>query len=84
MSSEVISYLVSYNKNIFKKEPIKISLPNFPTPTGPSLTKSFYPNFVNIIKASEKLLSKKVVIPKRNLDEIKIHDIPYTNYTGPF
>ncbi len=84
VSSEVISYLVSYNKNIFKKEPIKISLPNFPTPTGPSLTKSFYPNFVNIIKASEKLLSKKVVIPKRNLDEIKIHDIPYTNYTGPF
>ena len=33
VSSEVISYLVSYNKNIFKKEPIKISLPNFPTPT---------------------------------------------------
>ena len=84
VSSEIISYLASYNKNIFKKEPIKISLPNYPTPTGPSLTKNFYPNFVNIIKATEKLLSKKIIIPRKNLEEIKIHDVPYTNYTGPF
>ena len=59
-------------------------MPNYPTPTGPSLTKNFYPNFIDIIKASEKILKKKITIPKANLDEIEIHDIPYTNYTGPF
>tara|TARA_Y100000591_G_C21833555_1_gene701103 strand:+ start:71 stop:1123 length:1053 start_codon:yes stop_codon:yes gene_type:complete len=84
VASEIISKLASYDKNIFKKEPIKICLPDYPVPTSPSLTKKFYPNFINIVKASEKLLSKKIKVPKKNLEDIKIHDIPYTNYTGPF
>ena len=84
IASEIISTLISYDNKIFKKRPIKISMPNFPTPTSPSLTKNFYPNFINIIQASEKLLNRRIFIPKKNLDEIKIHDIPYTNYTGPF
>ena len=84
IASEIISSLTSVDNKIFKNKPVKIAMPNYPTPTGTSLTKNFYPNFIDIIKASEKILKKKITIPKANLDEIEIHDIPYTNYTGPF
>ena len=84
IASEIISSVASHKKNIFKKKPIKISMPNYPTPTGPSLTKNFYPNFIDIIKSSKKILNRDIKIPKRKFEEVKLHDIPYTNYTGPF
>ena len=59
-------------------------MPNFPTPTGISLTKKFYPNFTDILKSAQKLTGRKITIPKHFIDELKTHDIPHKNYTGPF
>ena len=84
LASEIISLISSYNIKIFKKEPIKITMPNFPTPTSFGLTKSFYPNFIDILKSAEKMMNKKIKIPKNSKTELKLHDIPYKNYTGPF
>ncbi|MDA9726427.1 hypothetical protein N9U40_00975, partial [Candidatus Pelagibacter sp.] len=39
--SYLISELISNNKNIFKKEPLNLNLPDIPSPTSFHLTKSF-------------------------------------------
>ena len=84
LASEIISTISTHNIEIFKKTPIKIAMPNFPTPTGISLTKKFYPNFTDILKSAQKLTGRKITIPKHFIDELKTHDIPHKNYTGPF
>ena len=84
LASEIISTISSHNIKIFKKAPIKIAMPNFPTPTGISLTKNFYPNFTDILKSAQKLTGIKIKIPKKFIDELKNHDIPHKNYKGPF
>jgi len=84
LASEIISTISTHNIEIFKKTPIKIAMPNFPTPTGISLTKKFYPNFTDILKSAQKLTGRKITIPKHFIDELKTHDIPHKNYMGPF
>ena len=64
LASEIIATISSHNIKIFKKAPIKIAMPNFPTPTGISLTKNFYPNFADILKSAQKLTGIKIKVPK--------------------
>jgi acetoin:2,6-dichlorophenolindophenol oxidoreductase subunit beta len=84
LASEIISLITSNDIDIFKKAPIKITMPNFPTPTSVALTKEFYPNFINIINAAEKILNKKIKVPENLIKDMNTHDIPFKNYTGPF
>ncbi len=84
LASEIISVISSRNIKLFKRNPIKITMPDFPTPTSFGLTKNFYPNFINIIKSAEKLFNKKIKIPETSKQELKFHDIPHKNYIGPF
>tara|TARA_B100000989_G_scaffold276425_1_gene236676 strand:- start:36 stop:1085 length:1050 start_codon:yes stop_codon:yes gene_type:complete len=76
----LISELVSRKKNIFKKEPINLNLPDIPSPTSYHLSKYFYNNLEDICKKIGDLFNKKIKLPKNTHK----HDIPDPNFRGPF
>ena len=78
--SHLISELVSRKKNIFKREPINLNLPDIPSPTSYHLSKDFYYNSKDICEKISKLLNKKVMSPKNTYN----HDIPDPEFRGPF
>ena len=78
--SQIISELVAKDKNIFKKEPINLTLPDIPSPSSFYLTKNFYNSFEDIIEKISNLVGKKII---HNIIPIK-HDIPDPKFRGPF
>ena len=76
----LISELVSKKKNIFKKEPINLNLPDIPSPTSYYLSKEFYNSSEDIFKEIAKLMNKKIELPK----DTHKHDIPDPKFRGPF
>lgn len=76
----LIAELVSRKKNIFKKEPINLNLPDIPSPTSYHLSKNFYYNSKDICREIGKLLNKTINLPKN----IYKHDIPDPEFRGPF
>ena len=76
----LISELVSKKKNIFKREPINLNLPDIPSPTSYHLSKDFYYNSKDICEKISKLLNKKIISPKQTHN----HDIPDPEFRGPF
>lgn len=76
----LISELVSRKKNIFKKEPINLNLPDIPSPTSYHLSKYFYNNLEDICKKIGNLFNKKIKLPKNTHK----HDIPDPDFRGPF
>ena len=78
--SHLISELVSKKKNIFKREPINLNLPDIPSPTSYHLSKDFYYNSKDICEKISKLLNKKIISPKNTHN----HDIPDPEFRGPF
>ncbi len=76
----LISELVLKKKNIFKKEPINLNLPDIPSPTSYYLSKYFYNNLEDICKKIGNLFNKKIKLPKNTHK----HDTPDPEFRGPF
>jgi pyruvate/2-oxoglutarate/acetoin dehydrogenase E1 component len=79
---EIISNLIEFKKNIFKKEPILLGMPNTPTPTGFSLTKKYYPTKEDLAKSVAKILDIKK-LNTNSIPKILEHDKP-KEFVGPF
>ena len=80
IGSEIISELVLLKKNIFKKEPVYLGLPDIPSPTSFYLTKDYYNTSEKILKSIGMILNKKMKFKKEKAP----HDIPDPAFKGPF
>ena len=76
----IIAELVSREKNIFRKEPVNLNLPDIPSPTSHDLSKEFYNSSKDIIREIGKLINKKIKLTKK----LGKHDIPDPEFRGPF
>jgi pyruvate/2-oxoglutarate/acetoin dehydrogenase E1 component len=87
-AGEVISRVSEKCFDYLKKSPIRITLPDLPTPTSSGLTKFYYPNKIDILEKIHKLvcLNNYEKIKENLLMEFnsKKHDVPYNDFTGPF
>lgn len=89
IAAELISQVLEGGFEYFKKGPVRICSPDFPTPTAPSMTKDYYPTPANIIDAVLRLLNKE--ISASDYEELLNvtarkghHDIPNREFSGPF
>lgn len=89
VAAEVITRVIENGFKYLKSPPQRISLPDIPTPSTPSLTKDFYPTNTNIIKTVLDMVGKD----ENDLDIILNHeqkansipsDVPDLSFTGPF
>ncbi len=81
ISNYIISEIVANHELVSK--PMVLSMPDIPEPTSFSLTKNFYNDSFDIIKASLKILNKsKLLSPFK--DQNSFHDVPDQYFKGPF
>ncbi|MBU1858297.1 MAG: alpha-ketoacid dehydrogenase subunit beta [Verrucomicrobia bacterium] len=84
-AAEITALAVEEAYDHLKSAPIRITLPDLPSPSSPGLTKYYYPRAIHIINASLIMLGKA----KKTEEELGIvqkHplDIPNKEFKGPF
>ena len=88
ITGEIIARVTEKAFRSLKKPPVRVTLPDVPSPSSPYLTKDFYPGYREIIKATLEILGK----PKSYLKTVlrhdrapaKHHDVPDMSFKGPF
>ncbi|NQU67572.1 MAG: alpha-ketoacid dehydrogenase subunit beta [Candidatus Marinimicrobia bacterium] len=84
VSSDIIAEVCHNCWSSLKAQPERLSLPDMPTPTSPSLTKHFYRRSEDIINIVSKMLGKDLdgyaLIDRDGLP----HDVPGDWFKGPF
>ena len=83
VASEIVARISMNLFDFLKSAPIKIALPDVPTPASFGLTKNFYPSSKEVIKNVLKILKKNINIKKFS-NSNKLHDIPGSWFKGPF
>ena len=81
VGKDIISMISEKNIKLFKTTPCLLTLPDMPSPTSHFLTKSYYISEKKILNKIEVMVGKKI---KNFKTKNKMHDIPDTNFSGPF
>ena len=83
-SAEILAHIAEEALGSLKSPPRRIALPDYPTPTTPSLADHYYPRAVHIVAAVRGMLGL-------NPDDTLPHgnagtplDVPDLSFTGPF
>lgn len=89
IASELIFQVISNCFNYLHCPPVKICSPDYPTPTAQSLTKNYYPGPIQICSEIMRVLNISAgnEILKSIFKECErkgMHDIPNTDFQGPF
>jgi pyruvate dehydrogenase E1 component beta subunit len=83
-TSEVSSVVVERNFTDLKKAPLRIGLPNAPTPTTPALADHYYPGAREIAEAVLAMLESSRVLPPEKISHQTWRDVPDPSFTGPY
>lgn len=62
--------------------PMRLTLPDVPTPTTRALANRFYPTVTDIVVAAHRLMGRE--IPSPSVGEDDLLDVPDSSFTGPF
>lgn len=85
IAGEIIALTVENAYEYLKASPVRITLPDIPSPSSPGLTKYYHPREIDIVNSVLKMLGK----PVKTEEELGIIqktplDIPNKEFKGPF
>jgi pyruvate dehydrogenase E1 component beta subunit len=81
-TAEVSSLVVERNFNDLKKPPLRVGLPNSPTPTTPALADHYYPLARDIASGAVAMLGSKRTLPPDPSSGWR--DVPDASFKGPY
>lgn len=84
ISAEVSALVTESAFSNLKAAPVRIGLPDFPTPTSPALAASYYPTSVDIAVASMEVLERRYSRDLFTDKHTASHDQPDASFAGPF
>lgn len=90
IGAEIVSEVVFNCFDSLKKAPIRIGLPDQPTPSSKGYLTDFYPNSITILKAAAQLLNisddklNPVIKEIENRKALLPIDVPDPKFKGPF
>lgn len=84
IASEIIARVSMEMFHELKAPPVRIALPDYPTPTSPSLTEGYYKRAEDIIDAASIMLNKSLDTTKLIQSRKSPHDVPGDWFKGPF
>ncbi len=84
VASEIVSTCATECFDSLKQAPMRITLPDFPSPTSHALTEKFYPRAEDIAKAVGKMMSRPVDLQSIVTARTSPHDVPGNWFKGPF
>ena len=79
--------IARFSMEIFAKlkaAPQRLASPDYPSPTSPALTKSFYKGAEDIVDAVNKMLGKNISLEYFQDHRKRPHDVPGDWFKGPF
>jgi pyruvate dehydrogenase E1 component beta subunit len=83
-SAEVSSAIVEKSFVHLKKAPVRIGLPNSPTPTTPALADHYYPTAREIAEAALMTVGSSRTLPQEHLPSSMWKDVPDPSFKGPY
>jgi pyruvate dehydrogenase E1 component beta subunit len=83
-AGEIISRVTEQVFDALIASPIRITMPDCPTPTTRSLSNYYYPTTQHIINAVKTMLGKPIEDPFKTVLPEDLLDIPDPSFTGPF
>jgi len=85
IAGEIIALTCEEAFGFLKAKPVRITLPDFPSPSSPGLTRYYHPRAINIINSVLKMLGKTEKT-EEELDIVQKSplDIPNKEFKGPF
>jgi pyruvate/2-oxoglutarate/acetoin dehydrogenase E1 component len=89
LASEIIAVVCEQAFTQLKTAPARLTLKDCSTPSGPGLTKDFYPTHKDMVKGVLKLLKLDpkacdASLKQNNLVGSILHDVPDKDFKGPF
>lgn len=89
IGAEILAEILEYDRNILKASPIRISLPDLPTPTSFRLAENYYPTYKTMVEkilimfGKSKQHTQKIIKGLKSKEKV-YSDVPDKNFTGPF
>lgn len=84
-AGEIVASVCENNYEALTCAPKRITLPDCPTPTAPSLSEHYYPQETDIAAAAASMIGKpKLAIQLESMKPEGHLDIPDMSFTGPF
>jgi pyruvate dehydrogenase E1 component beta subunit len=85
IAGEIIALAAEEVYSYLKAKPVRITLPDFPSPSSPGLTKHYHPRAIDIVNSALKMFGKT----EKTEEELGIVqktplDIPNKEFKGPF
>jgi pyruvate dehydrogenase E1 component beta subunit len=84
VSSEISASVVEHAFDSLTSSPIRVGLPEYPTPTGISLAKNYYPTAREIVAACLELTDRAHLMSDLRFEERWNSGQPDTDFSGPF
>ena len=84
VSAEICASVAEHEFSSLKAPPVRIALPDYPTPTSHALSQYYYPGHAEIVNACASTLGKAPIVPTGpQLPSTKL-DVPHSLFKGPF
>lgn len=83
-SAEILARAAEGAFHYLKNAPVRVALPDCPTPTSPALANHYYPRAVHLMAAARKMLGLKVADTIFQESSPIPLDVPDKGFTGPF
>ena len=84
ISAEISALVTEHAFSSLKSAPVRIGLPDFPTPTSPALAATYYPTSADIAVAAMESLGREHEAALFTIEGTASHDQPDASFVGPF
>ncbi|MEW6114142.1 MAG: transketolase C-terminal domain-containing protein [Thermodesulfobacteriota bacterium] len=83
-SAEILALTAEQAFESLKAAPVRVALPDCPTPTSPALAEHYYPRAIHIAAQALKILGVNRSEQHLAEPELVHYDVPDPSFTGPF
>jgi pyruvate dehydrogenase E1 component beta subunit len=83
-SAEIVAKVAEEALGHLKSPPIRVSLPDCPAPTAPSLANQYYPLTVYFVAAAKRMMGLSTVTSSSPVETSEPLDVPDVTFAGPF
>ncbi|MEW6533335.1 MAG: transketolase C-terminal domain-containing protein [Thermodesulfobacteriota bacterium] len=83
-SAEILALAAEQAFESLKAAPVRVALPDCPTPTSPALAKHYYPRAIHVAAQALKMLGVNPSERHPAEPELVHYDVPDPSFTGPF
>jgi pyruvate dehydrogenase E1 component beta subunit len=89
VAGEIIAHVVEHAFDVLQAAPLRVCLPDHPTPTAQSMSEFYYPGARQISDAVLKVLGRNISSEQNDALNARMirsgpHDVPNRAFSGPF